>query len=142
MTRREFFTAVAGNGTYNTKVGDNIVTVSIYDEDGNPTEDVKAFAKAQIAQLDKRNEQRKNAPSSSQAKNEPIKQAILDYTEVGNVYVASKVGVALNISTAKASALLRQLADPEREDCAFEVIDKYKPEGAKAKDAVKGYKRI
>lgn len=138
MTKREFFTAVAGNGTYTTKVDDNIVTVSIYDENGNPTDEVKEFAKAQIAQLDKRNEQRKNAPSSSQKANEPIKQAILDNTVEGEVYIASKMGVELNISTAKASTLLRQLAGEGN----FEVIDKYKPEGAKAKDAVKGYKRI
>lgn len=138
MTKREFFTAVAGNGTYETKVNDNVVTVSIYDENGNPTDEVKEFAKAQIAQLDKRNEQRKNAPSSSQKANEPIKQAILDNTVEGEVYIASRMGVELNISTAKASALLRQLAGEGN----FEVIDKYKPEGAKAKDAVKGYKRI
>lgn len=138
MTKREFFTAVAGNGTYETKVNDNVVTVSIYDENGNPTDEVKEFAKAQIAQLDKRNEQRKNAPSSSQRANEPIKQAILDNTVEGEVYIASRMGVELNISTAKASALLRQLASEGN----FEVIDKYKPEGAKAKDAVKGYKRI
>ena len=138
MTKREFFTAVAGNGTYETKIDDNIVTVSIYDENGNPTNEVKEFAKAQIAQLDKRNEQRKNAPSSSQKANEPIKQAILNNTVEGEVYIASRMGVELNISTAKASALLRQLASEGN----FEVIDKYKPEGAKAKDAVKGYKRI
>ena len=138
MTKREFFTAVAGNGTYETKIDDNIVTVSIYDENGTPTDEVKEFAKAQIAQLDKRNEQRKNAPSSSQKANEPIKQAILNNTVEGEVYIASRMGVELNISTAKASALLRQLASEGN----FEVIDKYKPEGAKAKDAVKGYKRI
>ena len=143
MTKREFFTAMAGNGTYETKVDDNIVTVSIFDEDGNPTDEVKEWAQAQIDLLDKRNNQRKNSPTSAQKMNEPIKQAILDYTQSGEVYIASAIGKAmttdeLSVSTAKASALLRQLA----KDGYFEEIEKYRPDGAKAKDAVKGYKRV
>lgn len=144
MTKREFFTALAGNGTYTTKVDGNEVTVSIYDENGNPTADVVAFANHEIELLDNRNAQRKKATSATAKANAPIKEKILEMTESGNTYISSVMAkdvsevMSETISTNKVSALFRQLAD----EGYFTVVDKYRPEGGKAKDVVKGYTRV
>lgn len=144
MTKREFFTALAGNGTYTTKVDGNEVTVSIYDENGNPTADVVAFANHEIELLDNRNAQRKKATSATAKANAPIKEKILEMTESGNTYISSVMAKDVSevmgetISTNKVSALFRQLAD----EGYFTVVDKYRPEGGKAKDIVKGYTRV
>ncbi len=66
--------------------------------------------KERIAKLDKSNEARKNKPSKVQLENEPIKEKILEFVASNPKATASKVGVALEISTNKASALLKQLA--------------------------------
>ena len=144
MTKREFFTALAGNGTYATKIDGNEVTISIYDENGNPTDDVVEFAKHEIELLDNRNAQRKKNGSATAKANAPIKEKILEMTESGKTYISSAMGVELTsamgepISTSKTSALFRQLVD----EGYFTVVDKYRPEGGKAKDVVKGYTRV
>ena len=68
-------------------------------------------AQALLASLDRKNSQRKAKPSKVAIANEPIKQAIVDYLTENGTKVASEVGVALNITTQKASALLRQLVE-------------------------------
>lgn len=73
------------------------------------------FAEERIAALDKRNENRSNKKSATQIENEKIKEKILELYESGNeVYVASDIGRKLDISTNKASALLRQLVLDEK----------------------------
>ena len=115
-----------------------------YDENGNPTTDVVAFANHEIELLDNRNAQRKKATSATAKANAPIKEKILEMTESGNTYISSVMAKDVSevmgetISTNKVSALFRQLAD----EGYFTVVDKYRPEGGKAKDIVKGYTRV
>ena len=88
MTTREFLNAVA--------------TANLSDE-------MTEKANALIAALDKKNSQRKAKPSKTAIANEPIKKAIVDYLTANGKKVASEVGEGLEITTQKASALLRQL---------------------------------
>ena len=91
MTNREFFEAVQ-NGTINA--------------------DVQAHATAEIEKMNARNEKRATTPSKTAVANEPIKAQILTFlTEKNEQILTSVVGEAVGISTAKASALLKQLAD-------------------------------
>ena len=90
MTNREFFTA--------------IVNANINDE-------VVAHAMAEIEKLDARNAKRSSKPSKTAIANAPLKEAILAYlTEKGSA-VASVVGTDLQMTTQKASALLRQMVE-------------------------------
>ena len=89
MTNREFYNAIA-NGQMN--------------------DEIKAFALEGIAKLDHRNELRNAKPSKTAVENEPIKARILELvTTKGNTMLASEVATEVEISTQKASALLRQL---------------------------------
>ena len=89
MTRREFFVAV-------------METV----EDA----ELKLFAEKEIAKMDERNAKRKNSPSKTAIANEPIKKAIVELLSVYDEPItASEVAEKINISTQKASALLRQI---------------------------------
>lgn len=93
MTQREFFTKA----------------IEIFESLENA--EMVEFAKERISALDKRNENRSNKQTKTQIENDAIKADILKLYESGNeVFVASQVGEKLNISTNKASALLRQLA--------------------------------
>ena len=91
MTNREFFEAIQ-NGTINA--------------------DVQAHATAEIDKMNARNEKRATTPSKTAVANEPIKAQILTFlTEKNEQILTSVVGEAVGISTAKASALLKQLVD-------------------------------
>ena len=83
MTNREFLNSVI-NGTVN---ADGI-----------------AFAQAELAKLDARNDKRRNTLSKEQIANEAIKTAILEAIGIGSM-VASDIAKACDISTQKASAL-------------------------------------
>ena len=87
MTRREFFAAVIE------KVEDA---------------ELKLFAEREIAKMDERNAKRKNAPSKTAIANEPIKEAIVNVLG-SEPLTASEVAEKVEISTQKASALLRQI---------------------------------
>ena len=92
MTNREFLTAVA-----NSSLSDELTT----------------YAAEQITKLDMRNAARKEKQSSKTAiKNEPIKASIMEFlsTQPGPM-VAADIAENVNITTAKASSLLRQLVN-------------------------------
>ena len=93
MTNREFYNAIV-NGTMN--------------------DEIKAFASEAIVKLDERNAKRNSRPSKTALANEPIKEEILKLFAENQKLLASEVGTALNISTQKASALLRQLVESEK----------------------------
>lgn len=76
----------------------------------NLSEDATAHAQSLLAQMDKRNAKRAATPSKTAVANEPIKAAIAEYLANGSK-TASEVGTALEISTQKASALLRQMTE-------------------------------
>lgn len=112
MTQREFFTAIIGSDV----------------EQG-----LKDYVTAQIEKLDAKNANRSSKPSKKSVENEPIKAAILDL--LTNEYQpAATIAAALDISTSKASALLRQLNTEGR----IEVEDIKIPKKGKCK----GYKKI
>lgn len=105
MTNREMLNAVI-NGTIN--------------------EEVVLKAKEMLAAIDKRNEKRSSKPSKTQVANEPIKAAIVNLLADGGKF-ANEVSKSLEITTQKASALLRQLVA----DNLAEVVEvKVKGKGA------------
>ena len=90
MTSREFYNAVA---------------------EANINDKLTAYAKAEIAKLDKRNAERKDKPTKAQQANEPLKAALLAFlTENEGWHLANDLGVKCQMSTAKASTLCGQLA--------------------------------
>lgn len=98
MTNREFYTKVI--------------------EAGISTE-LTAHAEAEIAKLDKRNENRSSKPNKKQLENEPIKAEIVALLEDKGAMIASEIGSALTteereISTNKAVALCNQLVKEEK----------------------------
>lgn len=74
------------------------------------SEEVKDHAKAMLAQMDARNAKRASTPSKTAVANAPLKQSIIKLISEKNM-TAPEVGVALEVSTQKASALLRQLCE-------------------------------
>lgn len=91
MTRRDFYNSII-NGTVN--------------------DEVIEMAKAEVAKLDATNDKRKATPSKTAVANAPIKEAIVKLlTERQYTMCASDVGATLELTTQKASALLRQLQD-------------------------------
>ena len=87
MTNREFFEKV-------------IATVS--------DEELVAKATEEIEKLDARNAKRKNTPSKKSVENEPIKNAIKAVLS-DTPLTASEIAEKVEISTQKASALLKQI---------------------------------
>lgn len=95
MTNREFLTAIA-----NSSLSDDLTT----------------YAAEQIAKLDMRNAARKekqsSKPSKTAVENEPIKASIMDFLSTQTEpMIAADIAENVGITTAKASAMLRQLAD-------------------------------
>lgn len=88
MTNREFLTVVA-----NAEV----------------SAEVKEFALESLAKMDARNAKRSSKPSKTAIANEPVKKAIVEFLGEHKNALASEVGAGLEITTQKASALLRQL---------------------------------
>lgn len=87
MTKREMFMAIV---------------------EGNITEDVVEMAKSEIVKMDERNAKRKNSPSKRAIENEPIKEKIVEVL-TDTPQSASEIAGKVEISTQKASALLRQI---------------------------------
>lgn len=95
MTNREFLTAIA-----NSNLSDELTT----------------YANEQIVKLDMRNAARKakqsSKPSKTAIENEPIKAAIMDFLNTQTEpMIAADIAENVGITTAKASSMLRQLAD-------------------------------
>lgn len=112
MTNREFFEKVAN--------------------DERLAAEVREHAKKGIAALDKRNADRAAKPSKKALENEPIKERIVELVRSQeNPIVASEIAANLDISTAKASALCRQLV-------VAEVLNETEVK-VKGKGKVKGY---
>ena len=92
MTNREFYTAVINNQMDGTEITDEMVT----------------FAKEAIAKLDERNAKRASKPSAKQKENEPIVKAISEVL-TSEPMLASKIAELCEISTQKASALVKKV---------------------------------
>ena len=87
MTKREMFEAIVN---------------------GNITEEVVEMAKNEISKMDERNAKRRNSPSKKSVENEPIKEKIVSIL-THEPQIASEIAEKVEISTQKASALLRQI---------------------------------
>jgi hypothetical protein len=87
MTQRDFYTAV-------------IATVD--------NDELKAFAESAITKLDERNAKRASKPSKTQIANEPIVKAIASVL-TDEPMLASKIAELCEISTQKASALVKKV---------------------------------
>lgn len=98
--------------------------------EANLSDDATEKAKALLAQIDKRNEKRASTPSKTAVANAPIKASIVGML-TDEPKTAAEIGATLEITTQKASALLRQLA----EDGTVSVSEVK----VKGKGKVKGY---
>ena len=96
-------------------------------------DDLTTYAEAQIAKLDKKNEKRKTTLTKDQKANAELKTQILELLANFGQRKANEIGGKLDISTNKASALLRQL------EIEGKVISKEVKSG---KSRVKGYEIV
>ena len=94
MTEREFLTAV----------------LAIADL----PENLATYATEGIAKLDARNDKRKNTQTKTQKENEGMMNTIYDTLVANGPMVASEIAPIFGISTQKASALCKLLADDNR----------------------------
>ena len=92
MTNREFLTAFT---------------------EGKNTEEMQTYAVEQLKKLDDRNAKRNAKPTKAQLENEETKKEILAALAV-EAMTAAEIGTAVGISTNKASALAKQLADEKK----------------------------
>lgn len=93
MTRREFMEMVITDTT---------------------NETIADFARSEIEKMDRKNELAKSRKSKKSAENEPIKEKIYSVLNSDEVTTASAVAEKVEISTQKASALLRQMVEDGR----------------------------
>ena len=98
------------------------------------SDEMVAFADKAIAQIDHKNENRKNGNSKSAQESQAIKTAVLNMLADGEVHTAKQVYEECELkSTQQASGVLVQLV----KDGTIEVQE-FTPTGKK-KDTVKGY---
>lgn len=88
MTQREFFTKVI---------------------EANISEELTTKAQELVAGLDKRNAQKASTQTKTQKENEVLKAEMLEKLEKGKGYLAAEIGVIMDFSTSKATALASQL---------------------------------
>ena len=116
MTNREFFNALV-NGTLVVKEKNENGEIienerSIFDENGfNLSDEIKAFASASIMKLDEKNRKRSEGMTAKQKDNATIKDNIFTLMSDGEKRSAKMIADNFDISTQKASALLKQLVD-------------------------------
>lgn len=118
MTKREFLTAIVElgvEGTISSELGD--------------------FAEEEIAKLDEALAKRRAKTSAKAAENAPLMDKIYeDILKEDEVVTATVVGELMEISTQKASALLRKMVDEGRATAEDVKIPK--------KGTQKGYKKV
>ena len=102
---------------------------------GNATPEAQEMARTLLERLDAKNEKRRNTPSKAQVANEPLRQQVFAYVVQHPSALASEVATACELSsTAKASALLRQLV--AEGECTVEEVK------VKGKGKLKAYTAV
>lgn len=102
---------------------------------GNATPEAQEMARTLLERLDAKNEKRRNTPSKAQVANEPLRQQVFAYVAQHPSALASEVATACELSsTAKASALLRQLV--AEGECTVEEVK------VKGKGKLKAYTAV
>ena len=118
MTKREFLTAIVElgvEGTISSELGD--------------------FAEEEIAKLDEALAKRRAKVSAKAAENAPLMDKIYeDILKEDEVVTATVVGELMEVSTQKASALLRKMVEEKRATAEDVKIPK--------KGTQKGYKKV
>ena len=89
-------------------------------------EKVKAYATAEIAKLDKRNEDRKAKGSKTAQENAPLKEKIVAYVGENPGKTAKEIAEATGLTPAKVTALATQLKKAEVLVAAEVKVDKRK----------------
>lgn len=118
MTKREFLTAIVELGT-----------------EGTISSELGDFAEEEIAKLDEALAKRRAKVSAKAAENAPLMDKIYeDILKEDEVVTATVVGELMEISTQKASALLRKLVEADRATAEDVKIPK--------KGTQKGYKKV
>lgn len=118
MTKREFLTAIVELGT-----------------EGTISSELGDFAEEEIAKLDASLARRKEKVSAKAAENAPLMDKIYeDILKEDEVVTATVVGELMEISTQKASALLRKMVEAGRATAEDVKIPK--------KGTQKGYSKI
>lgn len=109
MTQREFLNAIL-NGTFTNAAGE-VESVVVDNEINN---ELLTYVREAITKLNVKNEKRKNSMTPKQKENEQLKAQILNMMEIGTAYTASAIGEAMELSTQRVSALMRQLENAGR----------------------------
>lgn len=130
MTNREFFNAII-NGVASVKAGKtkdaevNTFPVFTVNEDGTVTvaDEIVEFAKAELVKIDEKNSKKKNSLSDAQKENVRLANEIFYNLEAGKSYVAKEVATIMEISTQKASALLKKLVEVDKLECGETKVD-------------------
>ena len=93
------------------------------------TEEVKVFAKAEIQKMDEQLEKRREKAAEKKAEYEPILDKI--YTDIlgDKPVTASMVAERLEMSTQKASAMLRKLVEAGKATAQEVKVEKRKAKG-------------
>ena len=118
MTKREFLTAIVELGT-----------------EGTISSELGDFAEEEIAKLDEALAKRRAKVSAKAAENAPLMDKIYeDILKEDEVVTATVVGELMEVSTQKASALLRKMVDEGRATAEDVKIPK--------KGTQKGYKKV
>jgi predicted HTH transcriptional regulator len=110
MTNREFYNAVI---------------------EANVSNELTAFATAALEQMDSRLATRRSTESKAQKENANLAEALLGMMEAGTTYTASSLGEMLEVSTAKATNVVKILVAQNRVE-----VSEVKQSG---KRPVKGY---
>ena len=91
MTNREFFEAIV-NCFYSVKAKNGeILTGSIFTEDGKLIDAIKDFAAESIEKINKRNAKRASTETKTQKENKMVKDMIFTAMEYGEFYSAKSI---------------------------------------------------
>lgn len=118
MTKREFLTAIVGLGA-----------------EGKIESELSAFAEEEIVKMDEALAKRKEKVSAKAAENAPLMDKIYDdFLKEDEPMTATVIGELMEVSTQKASALLRKMVEAGRASVEDVKIPK--------KGTQKGYLKI
>ena len=100
----------------------------------NISTEMTEYAQTAIAKMDAKNEKRKTTQSKTQEANAEIKAKILEVMDNETVYTSAQISEVMALSTAKVTALLRQLVKDGKVEKSEVKI--------KGKGKVNGYKKV
>lgn len=121
MTEREFLT----------KVAEVIADKELANE-----------ATERIAKIDLKNQKRASKPSKTAIANAPLKEKIMEYYADHEGATAHEIANEIEVSTAKASSLLRSLVNEEKLKATKVRVARVNASGKKTNSVVNSYSKI